>query len=105
MTDDTTERRCPSSSSRPPHLLARPVEIGVMVSPSEDRDGRPVTFTWNGHHYTVTHWIGPERIAGLWWTGHDKTRDYFEVEVPEGMRFWMFRVAETGKWYLHGVYG
>jgi protein ImuB len=95
----------PSSfSSRPLHLLARPVEIPVMVSPSHDRDGRPISFRADGEHHTVVHFTGPERIAGVWWTGHDKTRDYFEAEVREGLRFWMFRVLETAKWYLHGTF-
>ena len=47
----------------------------------------------------------PERIAGRWWEGNDKTRDYFDVETDEdGKRFWIFRVFQTGKWYLHGVF-
>ena len=32
------------------------------------------------------------------------TRDYFDVEDAEGKRFWLFRVNETGKWYVHGMF-
>ena len=85
-------------------LLAEPIEIGVMVSPSEDRDGRPIQFSTNGQVHVLRHAIGPERISGEWWRGHDKTRDYFDVEDEAGKRFWLFRVSETNKWYVHGVF-
>ena len=73
-----------------------------MVRPSDDSDGQPAQFTRAGRTHEVVHAVGPERIAGRWWDGHDKTRDYFDVQDEEGRRFWVFRVAETGKWYLHG---
>jgi protein ImuB len=50
------------------------------------------------------HCVGPERIAGRWWDGNDKTRDYFDIADPTGNRFWLFRVSQTGKWYLHGTF-
>jgi protein ImuB len=89
---------------RPLHLLSRPVEVPVMVSPSEDRDGRPIMLVHQGRPLRVVHAAGPERIAGQWWDGHDKTRDYFDVEDPAGRRLWIFRVRQTGKWYLHGIF-
>jgi protein ImuB len=52
----------------------------------------------------VDHAVGPERIAGQWWEGHHRTRDYFDVLTPGGRRFWIFRVVETAKWYLHGIF-
>lgn len=75
-----------------------------MVSPSDDRDGRPVLVTEEGRTRRVTHASGPERIAGQWWQGHDKTRDYFKIEDEAGRRSWVFRVRETGKWYRHGEF-
>jgi protein ImuB len=75
-----------------------------MVSPSDDRDGRPILFRQDQDVHELTHAVGPERISGEWWRGHEKTRDYFEVEDRTGKRFWMFRVNETGKWFLHGVF-
>ena len=89
-------------SVRPLHLLPHPAEVRVMVSPSDDREGRPVMFSHDGAVHRARHCVGPERIAGQWWDGHDKTRDYFDVQDEQGRRFWVFRVAETGKWYLHG---
>jgi len=74
-----------------------------MVSPSHDAEGSPVSFTHEGTVHAVVHVVGPERIAGVWWDGHDKTRDYFDVEDTTGQRFWIFRVVQTGRWFLHGV--
>lgn len=75
-----------------------------MVSPSHDRDGRPISFSLDGQVHPVVQWVGPERIAGQWWQGRRKTRDYFDVEDNQGLRFWIFRVLETGKWYWHGTF-
>ena len=73
-----------------------------MVAPSDDREGRPVQFAHEHRVHEITAALGPERICGQWWQGRNKTRDYYDVEDPQGRRFWIFRVAETGKWYLHG---
>ena len=89
-------------SPRPLHLLPTPREVRVVVRPSEDRDGAPVAFQCDGQLHRIVHAVGPERIAGAWWTGHDKTRDYFDVEDESGRRWWVFRVLETSKWYVHG---
>ena len=89
---------------RPLHLLATPAAVRVMVTPSHDAEGRPAAFVYDHLVHEATHVTGPERIAGCWWDSHDKTRDYFEVEDLAGRRFWIFRVAQTGKWYLHGSY-
>ncbi len=90
---------------RPLQLLGDPVEVRVVVSPSDDRDGRPILFRDGGDVHELRHAVGPERISGEWWRGHEKTRDYFEVEDLTGKRSWMFRVNETGKWFLHGIFG
>jgi protein ImuB len=81
-----------------------PREVKVMVRPSEDRDGAPVAFQYDGRSHRIVYAVGPERIAGAWWTGHDKTRDYFDVEDESGGRWWVFRVLETFKWYVHGTF-
>lgn len=89
---------------RPLCLLPEPEEIRVMVSPSHDRDGRPAAITRGDAVYRVVHAAGPERIAGRWWEGHNRTRDYFIVETDDGVRWWVFRVRETGRWYIHGQF-
>jgi protein ImuB len=99
---------CHNRTVRPLHLFDWPEEIHVMVSPSHDMDGFPIQFSrpsCGGATHRLSHAIGPERIAGQWWRGHDKTRDYFDVEdESSGERFWIFRVQETGKWFVHGEF-
>jgi protein ImuB len=76
----------------------------VIVSPSESQDGYPISFTRHNRVHRLPNAVGPERIAGRWWEGHNKTRDYFDVETETGRRFWLFRVMETNRWYLQGEF-
>jgi protein ImuB len=85
--------------ARPLHLL-EPLEVRCMAS----QEGLPISFVFNGDVFTVASAAGPERIAAVWWEGRNKTRDYFDVEETGGRRFWLFRVLETHKWYLHGIF-
>ena len=89
---------------RPLHLLPTPAEIRVTAGPSHDGDGVPLTLGRGPHLRRIVHAAGPERISPVWWDGHNKTRDYYSVEDEAGRRFWVFRVAQTGKWYLHGEF-
>jgi protein ImuB len=104
--DSRVENPCHERVARPLHLFPTPEEIRVIVTPSNDMEGFPVSFTsGDGTVRRLAHAIGPERIAGQWWHGHDKTRDYFEVEDAQtGERFWVFRVLETRRWFLHGEF-
>jgi protein ImuB len=94
----------PVVAPRPLCLLPSPRLIAVMVTPSESRDGRPVAFTDSNQAHRLAHVRGPERIAGQWWNGSGKTRDYFDVADAAGGRFWVFRVMESNQWYLHGIF-
>ena len=89
---------------RPLRLLRQPRPIKVIVRPSESRDGEPVSFTDRGEVHRLDHVRGPERITGQWWNGRWKTRDYFDVLDTTGGRYWVFRVAQTGQWFLHGLF-
>ena len=90
---------------RPLRLLRQPQEIGVIVRPSESREGAPVSFTdESGEVHRLLHVRGPERITGQWWQGRWKVRDYFDVLDNGGSRYWVFRVAQTGRWFLHGIF-
>lgn len=88
--------------NRPLYLQSPPEELSVMVAPSHDADGIPLSFSYSGELHRVKQASGPERIAGQWWEGHHRTRDYFDVLDEQGERYWLFRVQETGKWYVHG---
>ncbi len=54
--------------------------------------------------HRLDHVRGPERITGQWWNGRWKTRDYFDVLDVGGNRYWIFRVAQSGRWFLHGIF-
>jgi protein ImuB len=89
---------------RPMCLLSEPRAIKVIVMPSDSRDGQPVSFTDAGEVYRLAHVRGPERITGQWWNGRTKARDYFDALDVDGNRYWLFRVVQTGRWFLHGIF-
>ena len=83
-----------------------------MVEPSDHWEGRPAQFTHRSNVHRLVHVLGPERVAGEWWRGHYKTRDYYDALDDTGRRFWIFRVVtqmtperRTARWFLHGVFG
>ena len=73
---------------------------------------------WRRKRYRVTQADGPERLHGEWWreAGHEArtpyvVRDYFQVEVEGGGRYWLFRLGDgerdsTGPmtWFIHGAF-
>jgi len=97
---------------RPIKLLTNPVPIEVLASVP---DGPPVRFKWQGQHHRIVSAQGPERIAPEWWhleAGHpdQTTRDYFQVELQDGRRLWLFREGlyrpdNPPRWYVQGVFG
>ena len=102
---------------RPLTLLPTPAEIRVIAEPSDDWEGRPAQFTHGGKIHRLVDVVGPERIAGEWWRGHHKTRDYYDVRDSRGRRFWLFRVVApiaraaldgqrrlSTRWFLHGAF-
>ncbi len=48
---------------------------------------------------------GPERIETGWWDGGDVKRDYHVARDAQGRRLWVFRDVNTGRWWLHGIFG
>ena len=92
------------STTRPLHLLPTPREIQAIAAPSHEGNGPPISFTCDDQVHRISCAIGPERISGLWWEGRDKTRDYFDAQDETGRRFWLFRVVQTGRWFVHGVF-
>jgi protein ImuB len=100
------EKEAPFNKSqpRPLHLFPTPVEVRCMAAVSPGQEGQPISFTCRNRTYPLSHVSGPERIAGMWWEGRNKTRDYFDVEDSSGRRFWLFRVGESRRWFLHGIF-
>jgi protein ImuB len=46
---------------------------------------------------------GPERIETGWWRGPDVKRDYYCLDLANGVTLWVFLDRETGRWFLHGL--
>jgi len=90
--------------ARPLCLLPIPRCVKAIVIPSDGRDGVPISFTDAAQVHRLVHVKGPERIDGQWWNGHWKTRDYFDAQDDAGNRYWLFRVVQSGQWYLHGIF-
>ncbi len=100
----------PADLPRPPRLISHPEPIEAMAMLP---DYPPAVFRWRGRRYRVSHGDGPERIHEEWWAGDRPygVRDYFQVEVEDGGRFWLFRAGDgeapaTGGmgWFLHGAF-
>ncbi len=96
---------------RPARLIHPPQPV-QMLSGLPDRP--PTAFTWRRHRHHVRRADGPERIAGEWWRRDAEigaVRDYWQVEVEGGRRFWLYRRGdgngtESGdlQWFMHGVF-
>ncbi len=101
----------PADLPRPIRLLSPPQPVDAMTLRP---DHPPVAFTWRRVRHRVRHADGPERIAGEWWKRDGEmhsVRDYYQVEVEDGRRFWLFRRGESGdteigdtRWFLHGFF-
>ncbi len=89
--------------ARPLYLFPEPTEI-QCIALALHGDIIPSSFVHQASRFKVVRMLGPERISGQWWRGRSKTRDYFDVEDAYGKRLWIFRVLETSKWYLHGIF-
>ena len=99
-------------ADRPAVLLQRPEPITVMALTP---DGPPSWLRWRGMEQRITASAGPERIAQEWWhlapgeyTGGKRneagSRDYFKVQDERGCWLWIYRVIETGRWFVHGLW-
>jgi protein ImuB len=100
---------------RPSRLIEppEPIDVTAMLP-----DHPPAMFVWRRRRYRVTQADGPERLHGEWWrdAGHEAqlpyaVRDYFQVEVEGGGRYWLFRLGDgerpsTGpmRWFIHGAF-
>lgn len=86
---------------RPLRLLPRPEPIDVFAIVP---DQPPSWFRHRGREYRSHHGIGPERIDREWWSDDCGTRDYYRIDTEGGARFWVFYEAESGRWFLHGIF-
>lgn len=64
---------------------------------------------WDGpcYHGRLSLQFGPERLETGWWDDDGVARDYFVAVNPKGVHLWVYRDRgrESGRWYLHGMFG
>jgi len=81
---------------RPSVILPRPETIGV-----EFKFG-PRHVELDGRWLEVRGRMGPERISGEWWSEEHYSRDYWQLELNDGRRPWIFHDRRQNEWRLHG---
>tara|TARA_B100000530_G_scaffold317751_1_gene249031 strand:+ start:244 stop:477 length:234 start_codon:yes stop_codon:yes gene_type:complete len=69
-----------------------------LITDSRDRPDR---ISFEGRLVHLTHWHGPERLSGHWWSD-PYDRDYYWVSTQEGFALWLFRTRDKARWFLHG---
>ncbi|MCA9054682.1 MAG: DNA polymerase Y family protein [Planctomycetaceae bacterium] len=87
--------------SRPIWLKQRPVPVDVL---SIIPDGPPCRLSWGRESHDVAQAWGPERITTGWWRGNQVRRDYYQVELTDGRRLWVFRDWSRKRWFLHAAF-
>ena len=86
---------------RPVRLLRRPLALRAMAVVPD----APPSLLWAGRTaWRVLRAEGPERIEPEWWRDRpDRVfRDYYQVELNNGVRLWVCRSGGTTQWWLHG---
>lgn len=84
---------------RPSRLFDPPCPVEILALYP---DGPVCHVRWNGDDHTILTSIGPERIGPEWWKGREPTRDYYRVQSEEGRWLWLFREADSARWFVHG---
>ncbi len=78
-------------------LLARAEVVPIVLS-----DGRPVAITWREERIRLLSAVGPERIAGEWWTGADAARDYWRCVEAGSPHRELLLVRQGEEWSVVG---
>jgi protein ImuB len=90
------------ADQRPEGAMATP---GPATVPGTRHPPRPVWLLQEPRRITPTRLLGPpERIELGWWDGDDRRRDYFLAEDCSGRVCWVYRDAQDGNFYLHGLW-
>lgn len=88
--------------ARPLWLCPRPAPVQVW---SLAPDGPPERVRYAEHEHVVAYAWGPERIETGWQRRRAIGRDYYQVEMANGARWWLYRRHRDGRWFLHGWFG
>jgi protein ImuB len=100
---DTLHRELRSSRPGDRPLWLEPEPLALAVT-SVVPDGPPLMFRLYGYEHRIARTWGPERIETGWWRSRCVRRDYYQIETRTGLRYWLFRELNTGRWYLQGMF-
>lgn len=83
---------------RPTRLLPEPEQVVA-----EGEGGRLTALRLGGKDRAVLSCLGPERLAGEWWSERFD-REYYRVLVEGVGDCWIYRDGADGRLYLHGFF-
>ncbi len=86
---------------RPMRMLQPPK--GITIEHAND-DGAPLQIEYQNAKQKVQSAIGPERIDTGWWQGVTQQRDYYRIELSNGVWLWIYRDRRNHQWFLHGEF-
>ena len=95
---DLSPHNSPTSAMTPLSARLRLLPEPRLLTDSRDRPDR---ISFEGRLVHLTHWHGPERLSGHWWSD-PYDRDYYWVSTQEGFALWLFRTRDKARWFLHG---
>ncbi|HLK54008.1 MAG TPA: DNA polymerase Y family protein [Candidatus Angelobacter sp.] len=101
--NDQHRRKRPDASLLPIRMFRPPVRARVQVPGSG-----PARIAFNNRRAGAKHASGPWRNDGEWWRARDASQqEEWDVElgVSGGKRVYrIFREAQTGEWFVQGMY-
>lgn len=91
-------------ADRPTLLHRRPEPVQVMLLAP---DGPVLAMRRGRERVRIITTLGPERITPRWWLSGDANRtsaprDYFKLQDEHGQWWWLYRQADTARWFVHG---
>jgi protein ImuB len=89
---DTAEPALPALA---PIALERPLSIRSLA---QDTPGKPTI------HGVVKVASGPWCLEEEWWNVHAIARDYWDIELANGILYRLYRERASGDWFIDGVY-
>lgn len=86
---------------RPVRLLAKPKPLAITEMASNQL---PAIVRYPRANTNVCNAQGPERIQTGWWAGAMLQRDYYRVQLQNGIWLWCFHDLKSREWFIHGVF-
>lgn len=101
-------RARPPVQAQPDWQLERPVRLlageGEPLDVEIDALGTLRSARVLGKRRSVLAIVGPERLGGHWWSEAPFQRDYYRVHFDGLGPAWVYRRADEGRFYLHGLF-